>query len=99
MPARPSPVWRDDVDALAFAPDDHDGLCMVHRHAFRTLLGAMPSPQQCEAFFQSHQAAFQAAARAKILRARVAAGANFHLTSRDLRRQLKMGVATPAVLG
>ncbi|MET0876898.1 MAG: hypothetical protein ABWY14_07155 [Tardiphaga sp.] len=97
MSARP--VWRDDVDALAFAPDDHDGLCMVHRHAFRTLLRAMPSPQQCEAFFQSHQEAFQAAACAKILRARVAAGTNFHLTSRDLRRQLKMGVATPAVLG
>jgi len=89
MPDRPSPVWRDDVDALAFAPDDHDGLCMVHRHAFRTLLGTMPSPEQCEAFFCSHQAAFQAAASAKVIRARVAATANFHLTSRDVRRHLQ----------
>jgi hypothetical protein len=40
-------------------------------------------------FFMAHQKAFQAAARAKVLRASVADTANFHLTSRDVTRQLK----------
>jgi hypothetical protein len=52
-------------------------------------LGVAPSPQQCVDFFTTHQKAFQAAARAKVLRASVADTANFHLTSRDVTRQLK----------
>lgn len=84
-----SPGWRDDVEALAFRPDGHEGLCMVHRHAFRTLLRAMPSPEQCADFFWAHEPAFQAAAREKVLRANVAVDANFHLTSRDVSRALK----------
>ena len=83
------PRWRDDIDALEFQPIAHRGFCMVHRRAFRTLLRAAPSPQQCVEFFITHQKAFQAAARAKVLRASVAETANFHLTSRDVTRQLK----------
>ena len=90
MPYSKTPIWRDDIDALAFQPADHAGLCMVHRRAFRTLLRATPSPQQCVAFFKANQAAFQAAARAKVLRAGVADAENFHLTSRDVSRQLKI---------
>jgi len=82
-------TWRNDIDALAFQPADHQGLCMVHRHAFRTLLRAVPSPQQCLDFYCSHQDAFEAAARAKVLREELAGIANFHLTSRDVTRQLK----------
>jgi hypothetical protein len=89
MPSSKAPTWRDDIDALAFQPADHSGICMVHRRAFRTLLRAAPSPQQCVDFFMTHQKAFQAAARAKVLRASVADTANFHLTSRDVTRQLK----------
>ncbi|MEH2468636.1 hypothetical protein V1281_002107 [Nitrobacteraceae bacterium AZCC 2161] len=89
MPHTKSPTWRDDLDALAFRPDGHQGVCMVHRRAFRTLMRAMPSPHQCEEFFKAHEGAFQAAAHAKMLRARVAASANFHLTSRDVSRQLQ----------
>jgi hypothetical protein len=89
MPHSKIPIWRDDIDALAFQPADHEGLCMVHRCAFRTLLRAVPSPRQCVDFYQSHQDAFQAAARAKVVRAGVAETANFHLTSRDVTRQLK----------
>jgi hypothetical protein len=89
MPSSKTPTWRDDIDALAFRPADHGGICMVHRRAFRTLLRAPPSPQQCVDFFLAHQKAFQAAARAKLLRASVADPANFHLTSRDVARQLK----------
>ena len=89
MPSRKLPVWRDDIDALTFQPDEHVGLCMVHRRAFRTLLRAMPSPRQCVEFFNVHQEAFQAAARAKLLRTKPAPTANFHLTSRDVTRQLK----------
>jgi hypothetical protein len=89
MPSSKMPTWRDDIDALAFQPAEHRGICMVHRRAFRTLLRATPSPQQCVDFFIAHQKAFQAAARAKVLRASVADTTNFHLTSRDVARQLK----------
>ena len=89
MPSRKLPVWRDDIDALAFQPNEHFGFCMVHRRAFRTLLRATPSPRQCVEFFNTHQEAFQAAARAKLLRTRPTPTANLHLTSRDVVRQLK----------
>ena len=84
-----TPTWRDEIDALAFGLADHQGVCMMHRRAFRTLLRTTPSPQQCVDFFNTHQDAFQAAARAKVLRASIADTANFHLTSRDVTRQLK----------
>ena len=87
-PSKP-PIWRDDIDALAFQPGEHAGLCMVHRRAFRTLLRIAPSPRECVEFFNAHHQAFQAAARAKLLRTNVATSANFHLTSRDVVRQLK----------
>jgi hypothetical protein len=83
------PVWRHDIDALAFEPRDHRGFCIVHRRAFRTLLRFDPSPLDCEAFFHSHEAAFQTAAHAKARKAMLAAGSNFHLTSRDIRRQMR----------
>jgi hypothetical protein len=83
-----SPLWRADIDALAFRPDGHGGVCMVHRHAFRTLLRQMPTEEDCAAFFRAHEAAFHAAASAKLVRVPVAADANFHLTSRDLARQM-----------
>ena len=89
MPNSKTPTWRDDIDALAFQPAEHQGVCMVHRRAFRTLLRIAASPRQCMDFYQTHQDAFQAAARAKVVRADVAATANFHLTSRDVARQLK----------
>jgi hypothetical protein len=83
-----APIWRADVDALAFHPQGHNGLCMVHRHAFRTLLRHYPSPEECVAYFSAHIVVFQAAAHAKVARAMVAVDANFHLTSRDLARQM-----------
>ena len=89
MPTSKTPIWLDNIDALAFQPGAHSGLCMVHRRAFRTLLRAPPSPQQCVEFFNGHQAAFQAAALAKLQRVGVSETANFHLTSRDISRQLK----------
>ncbi|MGM4918379.1 hypothetical protein [Tardiphaga sp. 813_E8_N1_3] len=84
-----APAWRADVDALAFRPSGHRGLCMVHRHAFRTLLRRYPSPEECAAYFNDRRAVFQAAAGAKIVRASMAADANFHLTSRDLARAMQ----------
>ena len=89
MPSSKPPIWRNDIDALAFQPREYSGLCMVHRRAFRTLLRATPSPQQCVEFYTAHQEAFQAAARAKLLRTKPPSTANFHLTSRDVTRQLK----------
>jgi hypothetical protein len=61
-----SVMWRADVDALSFRPEGHIGACMVHRHAFRTLLKQMPTPEACAAFFRAQEAAFHFAARAKI---------------------------------
>jgi hypothetical protein len=89
MPSRKTPIWRRDIDALAFQPGEHTGLCMIHRRAFRTLLRATPSPRECVEFFNAHQEGFQAAARAKLLRLDLTTTANFHLTSRDVARQLK----------
>jgi hypothetical protein len=89
MPSSTTPIWRDDIDALAFQPVEHSGLCMVHRRAFRTLLRTTPSPRDCIGFFNAHREAFQAAARAKLQRADLSPTANFHLTSRDIIRQLK----------
>jgi hypothetical protein len=80
--------WRDDIDALAFEPNDHRGFCMIHRRAFRTLLRFWPEPSDCEAFFRVHERAFHAAAKAKIVRENLAHGINFHLTSRDVARQI-----------
>jgi hypothetical protein len=80
--------WRDDIDALAFEPNDHCGFCMIHRRAFRTLLRFWPEPSDCEAFFRVHERAFRAAAKAKIARENLAHGINFHLTSRDVARQI-----------
>jgi hypothetical protein len=90
MPSSKTPIWRSDIDALAFQPGQHTGLCMVHRRAFRTLLRAAPSARDCVEFFNAHQEAFQAAASAKLQRVNVSEAANFHLTSRDITRQLKI---------
>lgn len=90
-------VWRDDIEALAFRPEGRRELCMVHRRAFRALLGADPAPQDCQTFFSAHRAAFEAAAQVKILETAVASGVNFHLTSRDVARQLDL--AKPSRLG
>jgi hypothetical protein len=86
---RNATAWRHDIEALAFEPDDHHGLCMVHRRAFRTLLRSCPEPGDCEVFFRTHERAFRTAASAKILRADVARGMNFHLTSRDVAREME----------
>jgi hypothetical protein len=61
---------------------------MVHRRAFGTLLKHAAAPEDCVAFFRQHAAAFQAAARAKIVRTGLGQGANLHLTSRDVARQM-----------
>ena len=79
-------VWRADVDSLSFQPRGHTGHCLIHRRAFKTILGFNPTPGDCAACFQQRQAAFQAAAAAKIDRAALATNANFHLTSRDILR-------------
>ncbi|WP_398482275.1 hypothetical protein [Tardiphaga sp.] len=87
--------WRSDVDALSFQPEGHGGVCMVHRHAFRTLLKHMPTPEECAAFFHAQETAFQFAARAKIAHTRLPPDANLHLTSRDLARAMaKLAVAS-----
>jgi hypothetical protein len=81
-------TWRHDIDALAFQPEGHRGICVVHRLAFRTLMRLVPTPEACITYFTAHEGAFRASARAKISRRRLQPGANFHLTSRDLARAL-----------
>lgn len=80
-------TWRDDIDALAFQPAGHEGNCLIHRLALRTVIGRLAAPQECLAYFTAHRPAFEAAARAKIGRAGLPADANFHLTSRDIAGQ------------
>jgi hypothetical protein len=79
------PAWRHDIDALTFTPEGHGGFCAVHRLAFRALLEADPTPENCVAYFGANEATFRAAAQAKIRDQGIVRSANFHLTSRDLR--------------
>jgi hypothetical protein len=80
--------WRSEIDALAFPVEDHAAFCAVHRRAFRTLLGAEPSPEDCLSYFRGFEDAFRAAASSKIAQKGLWAGQNFHLTSRDIARKL-----------
>jgi len=80
--------WRSDVDALTFEVGSHTGRCFVQRGAFGTLLGHDPVPAECAQYFEEHRAVFERAAQEKLLRAKIAAGANYHLTSRDIAREL-----------
>ncbi|MET0427330.1 MAG: hypothetical protein ABW026_02425 [Microvirga sp.] len=80
-------AWHPSIDAIGFRPHGHDGLCFVHRLAFRTLIGADPDPADCLAWFGAHSAAFAAAAAAKIRARRLPPEANLHLTSRDIGRE------------
>jgi hypothetical protein len=78
--------WRADIDSLAFAPPQHQGQCVVHRRAFRTLLGIEATPQACIDYFHAHRIVFEAAAAAKIARRELPRDMSFHLNSRDIRR-------------
>lgn len=86
--------WRDDIDSLAFQPDEHNGLCVIHRRAFRALLGFLPEPNDCCAYFENQQDIFQRAAAAKIARAVVLSENSFHLNSRDIRLALRLAQTT-----
>lgn len=77
--------WREDIDSLAFHPEGHQGLCVIHRRAFRTLLGFLPEPHDCCKHFESQQPIFQRAAIEKIARAGLLSDENFHLNSRDIK--------------
>lgn len=79
-------AWREAIDALAFRPAGHDGWCVVHRRALGTVIGRGAGREACLAWFAEHADLFERAARAKIDRAGLPRGANFHLTSRDLKR-------------
>jgi len=81
-------LWRSDIDALVFPVDAHAASCMVHRRAFRTLLGFDPAPADCLRHFGEHAPAFRSAAAAKIAQKKLVAGTNLHLTSRDIARKL-----------
>jgi hypothetical protein len=80
--------WRADIASLVFPLEAHGAICAVHRGAFRTLLGVDPTPQACLDHFARFEAAFRAAAHAKIARKRILPGTNLHLTSRDIARKL-----------
>jgi hypothetical protein len=84
--ATPDRRWRDDIDALAFRPRGHAGLCLVHRLAFRSLLRREPVPADCLGYFDARRAAFEKAAADKIARRELPPDANFHLNSRDVQR-------------
>ena len=81
-------LWRFEIDALMFPVHEHAALCAVHRRAFRTLLAAEPTPEDCLIYFEEFESAFRAAANSKIAQESLPAGRNFHLTSRDIARKL-----------
>jgi len=83
-------VWRHDIDALSFELLGHAGRCTVHRLAFRTLLGRLPTPEDCMIYFKANEHAFGEAARAKILRRGLGPDVNFHLTSREVAKAIRL---------
>ncbi|MEB2844646.1 hypothetical protein [Endobacterium cereale] len=91
-------IWRDDLDALGFAVffegKDHGAACLVHRRAFRILIGFDPVVADCLAYYANNAEVFQAAAWAKIDRQSIPQGRSLNLNSRDIRRAL--GELTPA---
>jgi hypothetical protein len=92
IPTNPAPKvrasWRADIDALIFPVETHSASCAVHRRAFRTLLRSEPTPDECLRFFGEVEYAFEAAAKAKIVKKNLPPRTNFHLTSRDIARSL-----------
>lgn len=80
--------WSDELDALRFAVPGHGAFCAVHRLAFKAVLGASPEREATLAYFHDHEAAFVAAAIAKIKRSNLPAGRSLHLNSRDIRRAI-----------
>src|SRR5690242_41469 len=85
------PIWREDINSLAFQPLGHTGTCVVHRRALETLLGRTASPAECATYFRANQSKFELAAAAKITRASLGGSDNFHLTSRDVARAADAG--------
>jgi hypothetical protein len=83
-----SALWRNEIDSLAFQPVGHEGFCVIHRRAFRSLLNSEPTSQSCLDFFIHSQPLFEQAALEKIQRAGIALTENFHLNSRNIRRLL-----------
>lgn len=88
----PAAEWRPDIDALQFAAVPGNA-CMVHRLAFRRLLGRSPCPADCIAYFTAHTPAFCAAVAAKMTRDGLTPGRSFHLNSRDIARQVERAAA------
>ncbi len=83
------PGWLEEIDSLAFTPREHGGRCVVHRRAFRVLLGdPEPGSRDCLAYFAANETAFARAAAEKIAARGLPPGAAFHLNSRDVRRAL-----------
>ncbi|MET4384736.1 hypothetical protein ABIB73_000471 [Bradyrhizobium sp. F1.4.3] len=83
--------WRDDIASVVFPVHGHGAICAVHRGAFRTLIGAEASPEDCLGYFLRYETAFRSAAGAKIARKGILVGTNLHLTSRDIGRSLLEG--------
>jgi hypothetical protein len=81
-------IWRDDLDALQFAAGDGGALCMIHRLAFRRLIGTIPDREACLAWFAAHADVFAAAALDKMTRLDLLRDRNLHIDSRDVLRQM-----------
>jgi hypothetical protein len=80
-------IWRPEIDAASFQPAGHRGRCLVHRLAFRALLDGPADAGRCLAYLAEQSGRFEAAAAAKIARTGIGPEANFHLDSRDIRRE------------
>jgi len=81
-------IWRADLEAVEFRPHNHGGVCMIHRLAFRTLIGRSPDAAKCLVFFEDNKLAILRAAKLKMSTGKIADHRNFHLNSRDVRKFL-----------
>lgn len=77
--------WAAEADAVRFSAPN-GGSCLIHRLAFRALLGRDPRVAECVDFVNLNIEAISAAAATRLSSAKIGRGINFHLNSRQIRR-------------
>lgn len=86
-------AWRPDLDALQF-PAGNGSTCVVHRLAFKVLLGKVPEASECLDYVRANPAPFAAAARRRLNEESGIGRRSFHLNSRHIRRSISSSVAS-----
>ena len=92
------PIWRSDIDSLAFCSGHNGSASSTGAHS-GDAAGLHPVAAAEHRLLSDAPGSFEAAARAKLAAKDIRDTENFHLTSRDVRRRLKNSVASDDAVG